>query len=264
MRPAIECKRAAVILLSLLALSAVAVATATDDPDADNGISNGVTWAQRSIAALTGGKPVSAISESGLVTRTVGEDSQSDSISLVSSGIMASDVEISTSDGILSESRAWAANGPIGQWSGIDGKLHQITSLNRYPEAVWFFPALSLLADYANPNLVFVDLGPQQLGGQAVEHLQVYRSALTAPPSFQKRLRSLSAVDYYVDAQTGLPLALSYNMHGDTRSGINIPVMVIYGTYKSIDGIQVPFQLTQFVNGSRRLQVQISNALPSN
>jgi hypothetical protein len=38
--------------------------------------------------------------------------------------------------------------------------------------------------------------------------------------------------------------------------------MVIYADYRSVDGVQVPFEVTQFVDGARKLQVQIASVQP--
>jgi hypothetical protein len=55
---------------------------------------------------------------------------------------------------------------------------------NCWTDAVWFFPALSLLSDYADPSLVFRTWEIQYSEG-TVEHIQVYRYYSDLPQDLQ-------------------------------------------------------------------------------
>jgi hypothetical protein len=47
---------------------------------------------------------------------------------------------------------------------------HQMAQHNRWTDAAGFFPALSMLSGYSDPNLVFSDLGQETRRGRTVEH----------------------------------------------------------------------------------------------
>jgi hypothetical protein len=224
---------------------------------------SGVGWAMQAMAALTGGIQVTSVTESGSVTRTIGEDQEIGTLTLQSSGIMTYQIAISTSAGNRAESRAWDGSIPSGQWTGLDGQQHLMSQHNCWTDAVWFFPALSLLSDYADPNLVFTDIGQQQYSGGSVEHIQVYRYLSAAPQQLQQLVQRLSTVDYYLDSQTLLPVAVAFSTHGDNDLNIDVPVAVVFAQYQPISGIQVPLQITEFVNRSPLLRVNITNASPS-
>jgi hypothetical protein len=125
------------------------------------------------MAALTGGNPVNSVAESGTVVWNEGNGS----MTLQSTGNTDSEVQLSTSAGNRSETRSWASDGsgPVGQWTDLQGNQHQMAQHNCWTDAVWFFPALSMLSDYNDPMMVYNDLGPEQYNGHNVEHIQAYR-----------------------------------------------------------------------------------------
>ncbi len=225
--------------------------------------SSGISWAQQAMLALTGGNPVTSVTENGSVTRTVGGDQQQGSITLQSAGLMTNQITISTEAGDLSETRSWDGSRPSGQWTGLDGQQHPMAPFNCWTDAVWFFPALSLLSDYTDPTLVFTDLGQVQYSGGSAEHIQVYRYISTLPPDRQQLVEQFSTVDYYLDSNTALPVAIAFSTHGDQRPISNVPVAAIFSQYQSVDGIQVPFQVTELLNGSPFLQITVTSASPS-
>jgi hypothetical protein len=226
-------------------------------------INSGITWAQQAMQALTGGASVSSVTESGTVTRTVGGDQEQGTITLQSVGVMTNQITISTGAGNFSEVRSWNGAIPSGQWSGLDGQQHPIAPFNCWSDAVWFFPALSLLSDYADPTLVFSDLGPVQYSGGSVEHIQAYRYISTLPPDRQLLVEQFSTVDYYLDSNTALPVAIAFSTHGDHSPDSNVPIAAVFSQYQPVDGIQIPFQIIELLNGSPFLQITITSASPS-
>ncbi len=252
------------VFLSILLLLAVLVSASAQTHKASTGLksfgSSGITWAMQAIASLTGGMQVNSISENGSVTRTLGPDQEQGTITLQSSGIMASEMDIATGSGVRSEIRTMTGSYPDGMWIGLDGTHHPMPLHNCWTDAVWFFPALSLLADYADPNLVFEDLGQEQYGGSSVEHIRVYRTAQGLSQDDAQRLARLSRVHYYLDSQTAVPLALAFETHADNNMATNIPVAMVFSDYRRSSGILTPFQITTSFNGTPMLQIAITSA----
>jgi hypothetical protein len=225
--------------------------------------SSGTAWAQQAMLALTGGNPVLSVTESGSVTRNVGGDPQQGNITLESSGVMTTQLTISIGSGNLSETRSWDGSRPSGQWTGLDGQQHQMAQVNIWTDAVWFFPALSLLSDYSDPTLVFTDLGQVQYNGGSAEHIQIYRYLSALPQGPQQDVQRFSTVDYYLDSNTALPIAIAFSKYGDHNPNMGISVAAVYTQYQSVGGIQVPFQITELSNGSPYLQINITSASPN-
>ena len=255
------------VLLSICVLLAAFASASAQSQKPVKGITSpagsGTTWAMQAMLALTGGNPVNSVTETGSVTRTLGGDQESGSITLQSSGIMTNQIGVSTSVGTRSETRIWQSKYPAGSWTGLDGTQHPMILHNCWTDAVWFFPALSLLADYADPNLVFTYLGSQQYQGGSVEHIQVYRTASGLSPDRLRILARLSTVDYYLDSQTALPVAIAFNTHADSDLNTDIPVMIVFSGYQPINGIRIPFQVVETLNGTPMLQISITNAVPN-
>jgi hypothetical protein len=242
----------------LFVVSGLGLTVAADNKHHPQQGSSGITWAQQAMATLTGGNPVTSVTESGSVVRTVGNDQESGTITLQSSGNTSSQIQISTGQGNRSETRSWATDGsgPLGQWTGLNGQQHQMAQQNCWTDAVWFFPALSLLSDTADPTLTFVDLGQEQYNGDTVEHIQAYRSQSLFPPPVQQA----STVDYFLDSQTALPVGMAFSIYSDTSAGSSVPVSLIFSQYQTVDGVQVPFQVSRSLNGSPYLQITLTSA----
>lgn len=224
---------------------------------------SGTTWAMQAMRALTGDNPVGSVSESGTVVRTLGGDQDQGSITLQSPGVMNSEMDITSPAGVRSEIRTMGIGYPEGTWIDLQGNRHTMSLHNCWSEAVWFFPALSLLADYANPNLVFEDLGQQQYNGGTAEHIRIHRTAQGLSQNRLRILARMSTVHFYLDSQTAIPIALSFDTHADENLETDIPVFIVFSDYRSVGGTLVPFQVTKFFNGTQLLQITVSNASPN-
>lgn len=249
----------------LLAFAASAQTTGFHSQHQTQQFSSGTTWAMQAMAALTGGTQVNNVTESGSVVWTIGDNQGSGSINMQSSGNTASQITLSTSAGNRSETRGWASDGsgPIGHWTDLDGEPHQMSQHNCWSDAVWFFPALSMLSDYSDPNLVFVDLGPEQHHGHNVEHIQVYRTSPGLPPDVAAQLEQITTVNYYLDSQTALPVAITFSLHGDHDVNRGILTEIVFTQYQQVSGVQVPFQVTRLLNGSPMFQITITSVVPN-
>ncbi len=101
---------------------------------------------------------------------------------------------------------------PLGQWTDLNGQPHQMAQHNCWTDAVWFFPALSMLSDYTDPTIVYNDLGPEQYNGHNVRA----HSSLQVDSTNTPVLALLSTVDYYLDSQTAIPIAMAFATHADS------------------------------------------------
>jgi hypothetical protein len=222
---------------------------------------SGLSWVERAMAALTGGNPVSSVSLSGSVTWNVGGNQGEGTITLQSTGNTNSQIQLTTSAGDRSETRNWAADGsgPVGQWVDLNGQPHQMALHNCWTDAVWFFPALSMLSDYNDPNMVYNDLGPEQHNGHNVEHIQAYRTMPGLPSGIAQTLQRLSTVNYFLDSQTAIPVAMTLATHDDRDLNLNIPVEIVFSQYQPVDGIQTPFQIARFHGDSPLYQITINS-----
>jgi len=124
-------------------------------------------------------------------------------------------------------------------------------------DAVWFFPALSSLTQTANPSFVFKYLGQGQYGLLKAEHIRVFHSVSQDPSGLLQRL---SAMDFYLDAASLLPLSVAFKRHPENDLNVDIATEVRFASYQLVSGVQVPFYFQQILNGSVVLDVKVRNA----
>jgi len=244
--------------LSLATLSPVhaiaAPATSQSDPSA-------IAWATQAMTVLTGGQTVNGISAKGNAVRLPDQDSGT--IALSASGLTVSRLDLSTTTGVRSEIRTSGNRGPAGEWIDIEGQHHPYAQHNCWTDAAWFFPELTMLSAYSDPTVVFTDLGQETHQGLTVEHIQVYRTFSDRNPDIARVLSRLSTVNYYLESQTAIPIAISFDVHPDNNEGTAIPVEVRYSDYRRIGGVLVPFEIDRYLNRSPLLQISLTSASPN-
>jgi hypothetical protein len=213
---------------------------------------------QQSLAALASNIALTDVTLTGSVHRVVGSDDQSGSTTLKALSSGAARADLSFSSGTMSEICNFASSEPAGWWSGPDGVLHAIPNHNLLAEPAWFFPAFAVSHRISTAYSV-TDLGPTNYNGQQVERISTFQSLSIQSSTRRASLQHLSQVDFYIDAGTQLPAAISFNIHPDNDAILDIPVEIRFSDYRSVSGAQVPFHIQKIVNGSLFLDIQIQN-----
>ncbi len=208
--------------------------------------------ASQALSALTGSIQVNDVTLTGTGTRTAGSDVETGSVSLKALVSGESRLDLSVAGGTRSEIRNLSSNSaPQGFWIELDGNVHSMATQNCVTDAAWFFPALSILSQLSNPNLVATYVGQETRNGAAVQHLHfVVQTGLS---------QQLSAEDIYLDASSYLPVALTFNAHPDNNAGTNISVEIDFLNYQAANGIQVPLHIQKLLNGTLLFDLTIQN-----
>lgn len=222
---------------------------ATSNPQA-------VSLANQALAALVGARQVSDVTLTGTATRTAGTDVETGNITLKALGYGDARLDLSSSGGTRSEVRN-VSNGPGGFWIGLDGASHALAAHNCMTDAAWFFPALSILSQLSNANLVASYVGPETRAGGNVYHIQL---SIQPPGDTTGMPQRLSAEDVYLSAPTFLPVAVVFNTHPDDDALTNIAVEVDFSNYQNVNGVQIPFRIQKYLNGSLFLDTTVQSA----
>jgi hypothetical protein len=215
----------------------------------------GLSLAARSIAALTGNAPVKDVAITGTATWFGEGHNETAAVTLSAKGTTESVIQIKLPGGTRTETRNNIGGLPQGKWLNSDGSTGLYAMHNCWTDAVWFFPALSSLANFASSAYVFSYLGSETWNGLNTLHLRVYQQSSTL-----KEISRLSAMDYYLDPQTLLPLGMVFNVHSDKDSNRNIPAEVLFADYQRVNGIYVPFQIQRLQSGAVFLDIKLTNA----
>lgn len=240
---------AAVVIAFLSASLAIAQNVTSSDAFA-------ISLAQKSMAALTGGKPASDVTLSANVISILGSDNESGTATLLAKGVGESRVDLKLNNWSRSDVRSIQSGVPIGSWEKNGETAVAYAGHNCRTDAAWFFPALSSLSQTSNPNFVFRYIGVEQHSGLSTQHIQVFQINSGAP-----EVQQLSVTDFYVDPSSFLPLAINFPVHPDEDMNRSIRMEIDFSAYQSINGIQVPFHFQKLLNDGVILDVEVTSAV---
>jgi len=237
--------------VAVVSFALACCAASAQNPSASN--PQALSYAAQSIGAMLGSVSISDVTLTGTVTWN-GSDAGTASLRALGTG--ESRVDLALASGTRTEIRDVSTGLPRGQWVSQSGVAGPIAYHNCATDAVWFFPALGSLA--AGPNTVLSYVGQESRNGATVQHLQsyIFQSRRTSGVSWQQ----LSTTDFYLDATTLLPVAITYNAHPDNDATTNLAVEVDFSNYQTINGVAVPMRIQRYLQGSLLVDVTVSTA----
>ena len=238
-----------IFALLILAGSAVAQTQPPSDPQA-------LSYASQSIAALTGGTSISDVTLTGNVTWNAGADTGSATLRALGSG--ESRMDLALTSGTRTEIRDAQTGSPLGQWINPDNTSGYYAPQNCWTDAVWFFPALGSLA--VGPNVVLSYVGQETRNGSTVQHIQSYIYDPNWPAGVTPTDQQLSTMDFYLDATTLLPTAITFNAHPDNDSTTNLLIEADLSNYQSVGGAMVPMHIQRYQQGNLMVDITVSGA----
>jgi len=241
---------AALMFCSLGTRQATAQQAVVRDPKA-------LTLIASSLNALSGSVSVNDATLQATAAYVAGSDQESGTAILVARLNQESIVQLNLSGGTRQEIR----NGIAGAWSGPDATVHSMAAHNCWTDASWFFPALTLEAIYADPQVAVAYLGPDTSKGATMLHLQAARLLPGQSASATTLIQTLSSMDIYFDPRSFLPLVLDFNTHPDTDANTNLPVEIQYGNFQNAKGALVPFYIQKFVQRTLLLDLTVRHVL---
>jgi hypothetical protein len=250
--------KAAILLLcfGLIPLAAIAqtqtAATTVSDPQA-------VTLATQSYSALVGTTQINDVTLTGTIVRTAGSDVGTGTVTLKALGAGQSRMDMNLSDGQRSEIRNLSSGLAQGFWIAPNSNAHAAARHNNNTDAAWFFPALTVLSQASNSSYLFTYVGQESRNGTAVQHIRAAQniSSSTDPTGLTVRL---STEDIYLDGNSLLPVALTFNTHPDNNALASIPIEVDFSNYQVVNGVRIPFRIQQFFNGTLFLDITVQSA----
>lgn len=212
-----------------------------------------LTYAAQSIAAMTGTVSISDVTLTGSVTWN-GTDTGTATLKALGTG--ESRMDLVLPDGTRTEVRDAQMGVPLGRWIDLNNTSGHFAAQNCWTDAAWFFPVLGSLA--AGQNVVLSYIGRENRSGGNVQHLRSYVYQWTQGPS--ARSQPFSTMDFYLDATTMLPVAITYNEHPDNSWTTNLPVEVDFANYQNIGGVTVPTHIQRYQQGALMVDVTVSGA----
>jgi hypothetical protein len=234
-----------VFLLALCSMSLGAQSSSSD--------STAVAFAKRSIAALVGQSSVSDVTLYAGVNSRYGADSKSGTGTFKARGDGQSRVDLNVGGETRSDTRVNSG----GAWQKNGEAVKARAGHNSVTDAAWFFPALSSLAQSASSQYVFKYIGEEEHASVSTQHIRVSR---VFPQDTSGMLARLSTMDFYLDAGSNLPVAITFQTHADGDLSVNIITEIRFGDYRTVSGILIPYSFQEMLNGRVILEVTVTNA----
>jgi len=199
---------------------------------------------------------VSDVTLTGAARRIAGSDDEEGTVVLKALATGEAQLDLSFPSGPRSEVVARSDKGPIGKWTGSDGKAHAVAQHNLAVDSAWFFPALMLRRAGAFRGSVFALAESEMRDGRAVEHLVVVQRLPNLSGDSASLHEHLSQMDIYVDSSTLLPVAVAFNAHPNNNVLLDILVEIRYSDYRAVNSVQTPFHIQKYMNNSLVLDLQ--------
>jgi hypothetical protein len=244
--------RVARLLLSLLFLfstsprlnSQQSSAPAQRDPQA-------IAILQQAVAAMASSSPADS-SATGTVTVVEGSTTQQGTIQILTLGVTQTSETLMLSGG----SRGTIySNGDALETTGTQSANPPLELIVTDQCADFPLPLLQAFLTTADEAITYV--GAETLNGQAVQHVQVWKT-FSAKPKLQK-LAPFSTRDIWFSSSSGLPVKISYKRRAGGGSVPGILVEISYSNYTNVNGVQYPFQISKSLNGTPWTTITISN-----
>jgi hypothetical protein len=119
------------------------------------------------------------------------------------------------------------------------------------------FPLPWLTAKLADKNLQVNGLGMESIENVSCQHLRLSRAWQS-----DKALRAyakFTETDLWLDSNTGLPAKVSFERRKGWGAVPAIAVSIEYSDYRLVDGIQYPFHIKQYINGTLWADIHVQN-----
>jgi hypothetical protein len=236
----------------LLSISLAARQTSTSSPQA-------LQLLQRSLSVLSGGQALTDVTLSGTARRIAGSDDESGTVILKGLASGAARTDLSLSSGQRSEVQNLIEAAPVGTWSGPDRISHSLVYHNLMTEPAWFFPAFAISRRVSTDGYVATYVGQETHNGQTVEHVSVSRTPSAQMASGASLFQHLTQVDFFLDSNTLLPAAITFNIHPDNNAALDIPVEIRFSEYRTVSSAQVPFHVQKFLNNNLFLDFEVQS-----
>jgi len=238
-----------ILFAFVLAISLAAQQTASSNPQA-------LSLLQRSLSALSGSQSVTDVTLSGTARRIAGSDDETGNVVLraLVSGTGRADLDFPS--GHHSEICNLEANIPAGAWSGPDRVTHAIALHNLFSEPAWFFPTLAIARRLSKPGYVATYVGREAREGKVVEHISISQSPPRPNPRSHVSFEHLTQIDLFIDSNTFLPVAITFNTHPDDDALVDILFEGRFSDYRMVNGAQVPYHVQKYLNNGLVLDFQ--------
>lgn len=148
-------------------------------------------------------------------------------------------------------------NNRSGQLKDIKGKTTPITFANAANKGNLIFPLAEIASRLQDTTVGVTYVGLTTFEGQQLHQVST-RRILTTDTGRGQLLNTLTTRDFFIDPQTFQVVATLDKEHPEGKDQIEFPHMMFFSDYRPVNGILVPFSITERVAGQKTWTIQIS------
>jgi len=233
---------------------------------------------QKSVAAQMGSTPATDVTMTGTVTVNDGTKTESGAITLVATAAGQSEIVVTLPSGTSTQTRDYSATPRTGTNQGPGGTAVAEFAENLLgPHPAWFYPAF-VASGAASTGYRTEFRGNVTKSGSGANHVAVWPAQAvllsSGHPSFPLSPAPAAAPEYlgqqelYLDATSGLPVALEFRVHGYQQGHPDKPASgpssfllseARFSDYQQVQGRPVATHLQLYVAKIPALDIHISS-----
>jgi hypothetical protein len=151
--------------------------------------------------------------------------------------------------------RSWIVNRGTGWLKAADGRVTTIPYHNAVALGALTLPSLKLLTAVNSATSVTY-AGVEKIENSQFQHIQINEQYIPgANPKDQAGRLGLS--DIYIDPATNEIVGIQNNTHPIDTMNREIPHAIYFADFRSVDGIAVPFAVSEWINGQKIWSLQL-------
>jgi len=144
-----------------------------------------------------------------------------------------------------------------GELKDIRGRTTPIAFANAVNKGNLIFPLAEVTARFNDTTVGITYVGLTTVEGHPLHQIRTRR--ILMPDTGQGQLiNKLTTRDFFIDPQTFQVVATLDMGHPDDKAGIDFPHEMLFSDYRTINGILVPFSITERIAGQTTWTIQLS------
>lgn len=207
-------------------------------------------------------KPVKAVQMTGSAVWYGGGEPVQGNVTLAANIDGSSTVTLDLQGASRTETTSALQAGRACTWIGNDGKQHNVASSNCYMAVPWFMPQIAIQVS-GIPAVLGAEYKGKQGTGAGQRYMLRHQAIIGSPETkmdVTTLLQGWSTSDLALDAATFLPSSLSFAVHPDNDSSVSLNETIVYGDYRTIAHVTLPYHLQRYINGNLQLDITIQQA----
>lgn len=144
-----------------------------------------------------------------------------------------------------------------GELKDIRGRTIPIAFQNAVNKGNLIFPLAEITARFQDTTVGITYVGLTTIDGHQLHQIRT-RRILTSDTGHGQLINKLTTRDFFIDPQTFQVVATLDMGHPDDIAQVDFPHQMLFTDYRTINGILVPFSITERVAGQTTWTIQLS------